>query len=64
MKTWQPWFGLLAASGLVVMLLGEGWLDALGFVISAAPLAYGFAAWWGRRVRVAENRTSNESWRK
>lgn len=49
MKTWQPWFGLLAAGGLVVMLLGEGWVDVLGFVLAAAPFAYGLAAWWRHR---------------
>lgn len=49
MKTWQPWFGLFAASGLVVMLLEEGWLDVLGFVMAAAPIAYGLVAWWRHR---------------
>lgn len=49
MRAWQPWFGLFAASGLVVMLLTDGWLDGLGFAIAAAPLAYGLGAWWSRR---------------
>lgn len=49
MRAWQPWLGLFAASGLVVMLMGKGWLDALGFVLAAAPLAYGVVAWWRHR---------------
>ncbi len=49
MKTWQPWFGLFAAAGLAVMLLGEGGLDVLGFVIAAAPVAYACFAWWQHR---------------
>ncbi len=50
MKTWQPWFGLTAASGLVVMLLGEGVLDVVGFAIAAAPFAYGVISWWRHRA--------------
>lgn len=49
MKAWQPWFGLLSASGLVVMLLREGVLDGLGFFIAASPLAYGAVAWLRHR---------------
>lgn len=49
MKAWQPWFALVSAGGLVVMLLGWGWLDALGFLVSAAPLLYGLVAWRRRR---------------
>lgn len=49
MRAWQPWLGLVAASGLVVMLLGEGWLDGLGLLISASPISYGLTAWWRRR---------------
>ncbi len=51
MKTWEPWFGLASAGGLVVMLLGAGWVDTLGFTISAAPLAWGLLAWWRHRAR-------------
>jgi len=50
MKTWQPWFGLFAASGLVVMLLGSGWLDAVGFALVAAPIVYGAVACWRHRA--------------
>ncbi len=45
MKQWEPWFGLASGIGLVVMLLGVGWVDAAGFVVAAAPIVYGFIAW-------------------
>ena len=49
MRHWEPWFSLLAASGLVVMLVGEGWGDLAGFAIAVSPLVYGLAAWFRRR---------------
>lgn len=54
MRPWQPWFGLSSAVGLGVMLLGEGWLDALGFAVAVAPLAHGAVALWRHRPGSAE----------
>lgn len=45
MKQWEPWAGLASGIGLVVMLIGAGFVDAAGFVIAAAPLIYGLIAW-------------------
>lgn len=48
--SWQPWFGLASGAGLVLMLVGEGWVDVAGFAVAAAPLLLGLRAWLrGRR---------------
>ena len=49
MKKWQPWLGLASGLGLVLMLVGEGFVDALGFAVSVAPLALGVGAWLRHR---------------
>ena len=51
MKAWQPWFGLASGAGLLAMLVGEGWVDGVGFAVAAAPLLLGLGAWLRHRGR-------------
>lgn len=44
MKAREPWIGLAGIAGLVLMLLGDGPIDLLGFVIATGPLAFGLGA--------------------
>lgn len=41
----EPYLGFLTAVGLVVLLLGEGWVDLVGLLLAAAPLGYGLIRW-------------------
>jgi hypothetical protein len=48
-KTRELWLGIASATGLIVMLLGEGAVDALGLLIAIAPVAHGLGAALMRR---------------
>ncbi len=50
MSAHEPWFAAAASiTGLAVMLIGDGVLDALGLLVAMAPLAYGVVALFARR---------------
>lgn len=44
MRGREPWFGLVSAAGLGVMLVSEGLLDVLGLAVAVAPLIYAAVA--------------------
>lgn len=49
MSPYEPWLGVASAAGLVVMLLGDGTADLLGFLIAVVPLAYAVSSVVARR---------------
>lgn len=51
MKAREPWCGVASATGLILMLLGEGAVDALGLFIAVSPLLHGLGAVVRRRSR-------------
>lgn len=51
MKGREPWLGLVSIAGLVTMLLGERWVDVVGFALVVTPLVYGGVSWVRARRR-------------
>ena len=49
MKSRETWLGVASAAGLVMMLMGDGMMDAAGFLVAIAPYAYGVVCVLRRR---------------
>lgn len=52
----EPWLGVASAAGLVLMLVGEGVADVVGFLVAIVPLAYGVGAALARRTHDRSSR--------
>ncbi len=46
--TWPLLIGVGSSVGLVTALVGDGWLDALSWLLLAVPVVISFRAWMKR----------------